>query len=316
MTIAYPDVSNYEGNMLLEALTVAVCAKASEGTTYTDPYYAHFKAEAERVGAVFFAYHFLHAGNGAAQARHCFSVTGPGVNVMIDHEPTTGSNPSVQDAIDFATEYRALGGLCTLDYLPRWYWQQLGSPSLAPLAQAGLSLVASNYTGYSDDGPGWAPYGGLTPVIWQWTDALAYSGQRVDFNAYRGGVDQLRALLGYTAPATAPTRTQEDTMLILREQGSDSVYGLDGGVLWGIADEPSLQSYIDAGVPQATVTTSELARIQAARPTGATASVTVDASQLATALASALSDAGLLGRVGAAIAHGEAVQEHNDTPPS
>lgn len=206
MTIWYPDVSNHEGAMALEPATVAVCAKASEGTGYTDPFYGHYKAEASRVGAVFFGYHFLHAGNGAAQAEHCFAVTGPGVSVMIDHEPTTGSNPSVQDAVDFAVRYRQLGGLCTLDYLPRWYWGNpvgspsggMGAPSLAPLAAAGLSLIASSYTTYSDTGPGWAGYGGVDPVIWQYTDALAYSGQSVDFNAYRGTVDDLRALLGYT----------------------------------------------------------------------------------------------------------------------
>lgn len=319
MTIWYPDVSNHEGAMPLQAGTVAVCAKASEGTGYTDPFYGHYRSEAQRVGAVFFAYHFLHAGSGAAQAEHCFAVTGPGVNVMIDHEPTNGSNPTVQDAVDFAVRYRQLGGLCSVDYLPHWYWSNpvgspsggMGSPSLAPLAAAGLSLISSSYTTYSDTGPGWAGYGGLSPVIWQYTNALPYSGQSVDFNAFRGTVDQLRALLGYTAPHSAHT-PQEGTMLILREQGADSVYGLDGGVLWGISDPPTLQSYINAGIPQATVSPTEIARIQAAQATPATVSVNVDATQLV----AALSDAGLLAKVGTAIAHAEAVELHNDTPAS
>ena len=42
--------------------------------------------------------------------------------------------------------------------------------------------------------------------------------------------------------------------------------------------------------------------------------VTVDATQLTASLVAALSDAGLLAREGAAIAHAEAVQEHADTP--
>lgn len=198
MTIAYPDVSNYQRDMALQPGTVAACAKATEGTGFADGYYAHYRAEAARVGAVFFAYHFLHPGAAAAQARWCHSVTGSGVNAMIDLEPTGGVMPSLQDAIDFAAEYRALGGRCTLAYLPRWAWQQLGSPSLAPLARAGLSLVSSDYTTYSDTGPGWTGYGGLDPVIWQYTDRLAYSGQAVDFNAFRGTLDQFSALLGYT----------------------------------------------------------------------------------------------------------------------
>ena len=209
MTIAYPDVSNHEGAMPLQPATVAVCAKASEGTTYTDPYYGHYRAEASRVGAVFFGYHFLHAGNGRAQADHCFSITGPGVSMMIDMEPTTGSNPSVQDALDFAARYRARGGLCTLVYLPRWYWQQIGFPSLASLAAAGLSVVASNYTAYSETGPGWAGYGGIEPVIWQYTDKLPYSGQSVDFNAYRGTIADLQALLGYTEDDMTPDQANQ-----------------------------------------------------------------------------------------------------------
>ena len=220
MTIWYPDVSNHEGAMPLEAGTVAVCAKASEGTTYADPYYQHYKAEAGRVGALFFAYHFLRQGHGAAQARFCHSIVGNGVNVMIDHEPTelsagVWSLPTVQDALDFAATFRALGGLCTLVYLPRWYWgnpvsdRGLGSPSLAPLAAAGLSLISSNYTGYSDTGPGWAPYGGVAPVIWPYTDALPYSGQSVDFNAFRGTVADLQALLGYTEDDMTPDQANQ-----------------------------------------------------------------------------------------------------------
>lgn len=49
MTIWYPDVSNHEGAMPLQAGTVAVCAKASEGVGYTDAFYGHYKAEAGRV---------------------------------------------------------------------------------------------------------------------------------------------------------------------------------------------------------------------------------------------------------------------------
>lgn len=115
-------------------------------------------------------------------------------------------------------------------------------------------------------------------------------------------------------PAPAATHKLEDTMLILREQGSTSVYALDGGILWGVSDPVTLQSYIDAGIPQASVSADEIARIQAVQPVAAT--VTVDSSQLTTALVTALSDAGLLAKEGAAIAHAEAVEEHNDTPAS
>jgi len=230
VTLAFPDVSNHNGAMPLEAGTVACLAKASEGTTYRDPYYGHFKAEAARVGALFGAYHFLREGDGAAQADFCFGIVGPGVPTMIDFEPerdpVTGaliSRPSVADAVAFRDRFRARGGLVRLNYLPRWYWATpvseggLGAPSLAPLAD--LALVSSNYTAYSDTGPGWESYGGLSPQIWQWTDALPYSGQRVDFNAYRGTLAQLRALLGLaTLEADMPLTTADGDLVAARTE--------------------------------------------------------------------------------------------------
>jgi hypothetical protein len=82
--------------------------------------------------------------------------------------------------------------------LPHWYYQEIGSPDLTPLADAGLSLVSSNYTAYSDTGPGWAGYGGMTPVVWQYTDSQPYGGQSVDFNAYLGTIEEFQALIGGT----------------------------------------------------------------------------------------------------------------------
>ena len=264
MSIFYPDLSNHEGAMPLEAGTVAVFAKVTEGSGYVDPFYGHYKAEAARVGAVFGGYHFLHAGNGAEQARFCYAHVGPGVPVMIDLEPTTGSNPSVQDGVDFAREFRALGGICSLVYLPRWYWQQLGSPSLVPLCGAqtgmGLGLVSSSYTTYSDTGPGWASYGGIVPDVWQYTDALPYSGQTVDFNAYLGTVEQFKALLGIAPrpvpvpPVTpVPPTVQEDIMVILSIPNSPGRWLLTGGVIRPLLDgedEPGLNA---AGIKTALV---------------------------------------------------------------
>lgn len=186
-----------------------------------------------------------------------------------------------------------------------------------PQVLAVLAFWAQHYPGervYIWQTPAWSG-GQWSPAadIRQQVAQETIGGAPVDIDyAYSSDFGQWKPGI---VPATPPTaHPQEDTMLILRVQGSDSVYGLDGGTLWGIADPPSLQSYIDAQVPQVTVSTSEISRIQAAQP--AAAVVTVDASQLTTALVTALSDAGLLGKVGAAIAHGEAVQEHNDTPPA
>ena len=74
-------------------------------------------------------------------------------------------------------------------------------------------LVSSNYTHYSDSGPGWAPYGGMTPVIWQYTDSGTLNGvEPVDFNAYRGTVADFESQVTTGALAgTQPMLREGDT---------------------------------------------------------------------------------------------------------
>jgi GH25 family lysozyme M1 (1,4-beta-N-acetylmuramidase) len=204
MTIFGPDVSGYQAGLKIQAGTPFMFAKATEGTGYTDSSYANFKAQAASVGALFAGYHFLTQGNGAAQAQHAISVIGKTTCTMLDVETDGSSNAGVADIEAFVAEYRALGGNVKLVYIPHWYWGNIGSPSLAPLNSLGLSLISSDYTSYSDGGPGWAAYGGVNPQLWQFTDAYSYGGSSIDYNAYRGTVAQLSALMGYIG-AAAPS---------------------------------------------------------------------------------------------------------------
>ena len=200
MTIFYPDVFSGQAGISFAGCVIAV-AKATEGTGYTNPDYASAKVRAANAGAFFCAYHFLHAGNGAGQATHAFSVVGSNVPLMIDFEPeynangTIASAPQVTDAVDFINEYRSLGGKTYLLYLPHWYWQgDMGQASLAPVTDLGMLLVSSDYTAYSDAGPGWAPYGGMTPAIWQYTSSATLNGvKNVDMNAYQGTLADFKA---------------------------------------------------------------------------------------------------------------------------
>jgi hypothetical protein len=204
MTVFFPDISSYEAGLRIQPGTVAVIAKATEGTYYRDVQYANFKAQAAAVGAVFSAYHFLKAGGGAAQAEYCFAMVGS-TPVMLDVETEGSSKPTVQDCLDFIVRMRQLGGRVWGAYFPRWFWEQVGGN----LAELGVAIVASGYPGgYSDTDANWQPYGGVTPLIWQYTDSQPYGGQRVDFNAYRGSTAQLAALItgnGTTAPTQPNT---------------------------------------------------------------------------------------------------------------
>ena len=99
-------------------------------------------------------------------------------------------------------------------YLPHWYWAgNLGQASLAPVIDLGMLLVSSDYTTYSDTGPGWAPYGGMTPVIWQYTSTGTLNGvSNVDMNAYKNTLADFQAQATTGALAgTSPTLVEGDT---------------------------------------------------------------------------------------------------------
>jgi len=219
VTIFYPDVSSYQAGISFAGCVIAM-VKATENDNYQNPDYAAAKTRAANAGAYFCAYHFLHAGNGAGQAQYAFGVVGAGVPLMIDFEPaynangTVASAPQISDAVDFINEYRALGGQVYLLYLPHWYWQgDLGQASLTSVINLGMLLVSSDYTGYSNTGPGWAPYGGMTPVVWQYTSTATLNGVvNVDMNAYQGTLADFQAQVTTGASSGAePTLVEGDT---------------------------------------------------------------------------------------------------------
>jgi hypothetical protein len=171
-----------------------------------DPEFSTFKHEAHTAGLPVVAYHFLYRGTVRSittQVNTCAHAVGDkNIPIMIDHETADGTGiPSVSDAAAFARGMRAKGFKVTLWYLPHWVWQEMGSPRLP---RAIGSLISSNYVGKHDfasniypgkKGVGWVGYGGLTPAIWQFTDAAKVAGREVDANAYEGTAAGLKTVL-------------------------------------------------------------------------------------------------------------------------
>jgi len=184
VTLFYRDISHYDGPVSMAGQPLVI-AKATQGTSYTDPTYAGHKASAAQAGVPFGAYHWVDTSDLAAQARHAHDVIGS-VPTMWDAE---ADGATVARLLELTSRFRALGGVVHLVYLPHWWWQHIGSPDLRPVAGAGLALVSSNYTSYSDTGPGWTAYGGVAPAAWQYTSTPH------DINAYRGTVAQLWTLM-------------------------------------------------------------------------------------------------------------------------
>jgi GH25 family lysozyme M1 (1,4-beta-N-acetylmuramidase) len=193
MTIFFGDYSSFQRGVRLDG-TVAACIKATEGTTYSNPYFSQTRDEANRVGAYVFAYHFLRRGDGDGQADFYYRQRG-NRPVAVDWEVAAdGSHPDIHDMFNFINGVNNRGGRCHIAYIPHWFWQQVGSPDLTGLRQFPVRLWSSQYTTYSDTGPGWDPYGGMYPQIWQYTDKFNMNGTTCDFNAFKGTVDELAAM--------------------------------------------------------------------------------------------------------------------------
>jgi hypothetical protein len=218
MTLFFPDVSSYTPNVN-PALYPIILARATLSASVADSAYNTFKARAAASGTVFVAYHWLNHGNLPAQARWAFQHVGGEVPLMIDAEDEAGNTGyagplTIADILGFAAEYRRLGGIVSLVYLPFWYWSgPMGAPhQLDQLASAGLGLVSSNYptNGYTENGPGWAAYyqGAPAPVQWQYTDTP------IDMNAYKGTVAEYSRLVG--VPQVAPESVKVQTMFLAK----------------------------------------------------------------------------------------------------
>lgn len=254
VTIFFPDVSSYTPNVDPAAHPVLI-ARATLSNRVTDTAYATFKQRAAAAHTVFVAYHWLNHGNLAAQAAHCYSVVGAGIPLMIDAEDEAGNTGyngplTVGDITGFAAQYRALGGTASLAYVPSWYWSgAMGAPDLTPLNAAGLHLVSSNYptAGYSDNGPGWAPYGGVAPAQWQYTDTP------IDMNAYRGTVADYTAMIGgkpvafFDDPNAAALAYRMDALAA----GADTVRGgpTQGEPMWLVQAVKNIQAKIATPTP-------------------------------------------------------------------
>lgn len=230
MTIFFPDLSHFNSCDIQIDTAAAIC-KATQGSTLLDPKYGMYRDQAKALGVYFMAYHWLNAGNYIAQANFCFARVGK-TPLMIDAEDVHGNTGytrilTVDDILGFTSEYRHAGGIVSLVYLPHWYWQNnMGSPDLTPLTQAGLSLVSSNYRTYSETGAGWASYGGMTPVLWQYSSSFPYGGDtRVDFNAYRGTIEDFKAL---TSGTIIGPISKGGTMLIAKDGATGQLYLCDG----------------------------------------------------------------------------------------
>lgn len=199
MTTQFPDISEWTPVSLRGAPMALARATISN---VKDTHWDSNVADALMNNIPLWAYCFLNSGklgvSPEAQAEFAFSVVGSRPT-MLDHEPNRGQCATFDESLRWIDRFRALGGICHLDYLPKWAWGNpagvngLGKPDLQPLADRDMLLVASNYTTYSDTGAGWNSYytGCPVPVVqWQFTSTFVFNGVQVDWNAFKGTVEE------------------------------------------------------------------------------------------------------------------------------
>ncbi|MCW2929870.1 MAG: glycoside hydrolase family 25 [Actinomycetia bacterium] len=212
------DCASYQGVpdwARVAATCIGGAEKVTEGTGYVNPDWAASKSQLTVLAAHGFvplAYMFLDAsGSGAAQAQHFAAAAGKldGWGIAIDLERAPDGSPSRQQAIDAAAEVRRLyPGRPVGGYAPHWY---TGGEDLSFFDW----LWASEYVSGSGDpamlyrgvpASWWAPYGGRSPLLLQFTPAATVAGVSgpVDCSAFQGTRAQLASHVLPAPPKPPP----------------------------------------------------------------------------------------------------------------
>lgn len=207
MTIYGVDVASYQGNPNWPSVYAAGIrfgfSKTTESTNYVNPTWGHNRAGMLGLGDKFLggAYHFLHGGSGAAQARYFLSKAGDvsQLAVALDVE---ASGADAATSREWVSEFKdRTGGHPVIGYFPRWYWEAHGRPDLSffdtiwqSAYVSGSGSPTSLFTKVSSSA--WATFGGEPISILQFSSSGIVAGisGRCDVNAYRGTIDELRAL--------------------------------------------------------------------------------------------------------------------------
>lgn len=175
--------------------------KATEGSSFVDSAFAANLNEARAAGMLVAAYHYVRSNaTAAAQVANVARVVPRDVPIIPDVEANSGGVALVRD---FVARLQAAGYHVPLTYFPRWYWQQIGSPSLAGLPSLWSSRYPDNVVGTLADefadvpASYWNGYGGLGVTVLQFTSSARVAGhQPLDGNAFIGTREQLAAVLG------------------------------------------------------------------------------------------------------------------------
>lgn len=236
-TIFGVDVSEHQDGMSLkraadEGIKFAII-RTTDGT-YKDRVYRSHLLDAESAGLVTAAYHFLrNPSEGttiAQQVQASLEVMGDAKRPMwLDCETPAGL--SAAHIREFKQRFEAAGVrvIGAYSYVPWWEGKTIGGEPdshefgafwVAAYGQNRVGTPTALYPG--DAAAQWDyPLGNQKPALWQFGSQAQVAGKLVDINAYRGTVEELRALFygGDTA-----RKNEEENMTPEQSAKLDAIY--------------------------------------------------------------------------------------------
>ncbi|HLY95355.1 MAG TPA: GH25 family lysozyme [Gaiellaceae bacterium] len=231
------DVSNYQKSINWSKVSAAgyqfAFAKATEGTTFNDAFYAANREGTEGLGMRFGAYHFaLPAGTSAAtilssaiaQADHLLDVAQPQPGELppvLDLEVTGSlSLTNLQAwARAWLDEVYARTGVNPLVYTSPAFWKKYLGDTQAEAAAGNKLWIAHWTTNGSPTLPA-QQWGGLSWQFWQWSDCQHVPGITtgcVDGDRFNGPDPSLVAIPPY--PTGAPVQSVPPTIVGAAQSG-------------------------------------------------------------------------------------------------
>jgi lysozyme len=267
------DISHHQDKSLDLAQTrrdgcEACFIKAGEGGSFVDSDFASNLAEARAAGQIPAAYWYQRSSaSAAAHVAKIKQVVPRDVPIILDVEANSGGVSLTREII---SQLNTAGYRTPLLYLPKWYWQQIGSPSLAGLPSLWSSRYPNNVVGTLAsewaEAPAsyWGGYGGLDAAVLQFTSSARIAGyQPLDASAFRGTREELEALLIAEEKDMPLTTADAATLFWGAKFDGDDNYAqyLKGSLARLEAGQQALLAALQAATKDPDITLESLSRI-------------------------------------------------------
>lgn len=185
-----------------------VLLKATEGASFVDTSFNVYLKAARQYELPVAAYHYVRVSDTwESQVTLITQVVPRNVPVILDIERGSGADPQMWR--DMVAALRKHGYVVPFVYVPRWYWVQIGEPSLKDLPP----LWGSHYVNGSGYGSElfrqvvpsyWSGYGDNFVGMLQFTSSAKVGGlpANIDVSAFVGSTNDLMDLFNLETPVS------------------------------------------------------------------------------------------------------------------